>query len=286
MTIFPLAYLLLAFSVIASISLKNKPLLWILLLIPLLPAYQHGILTPVGLGGLGLFAATAYACFKDAKFPRIFKGMAWGLLLILITGFVLHKIPGFYNTLAVPALQITPASCPFLMYLNFDKVMAALILYAASDLPHIKKTIKLRALKKTIFFLISSIVLLLTPAWLAGYIAWVPKIPSITSMWILNNLLFVCFSDEIIFRGVIQRKLTTLFPKHVFLSILIAALLFGLMHYKAGLHFILFATLAGILYGYTYHKTKRILCAIFVHFGLNATHFFFFTYPASLVLCR
>ncbi len=281
-----LPYFLLAGNAAASLFLKNKPVLWILLLFPLFPAYREGILTPLGLSALLLFSLVSYASFNIPKMPLALKRIGWLLLLGLITGFVFHKIPGFSNILAVPAIQITVSSCPFSMYLNFDKVMAALILYATSDLPQAKKTIKIRALKKTVVFLICSILLLLFPAWFAGYIAWEPKIPTITGIWMLNNFLFVCFSDEIIFRGIIQRKLTTLFPKHIFLSIMTASVLFGLMHFKAGVHYILFATLTGLLYGYTYHKTKRILCAILVHFGLNVTHFFFFTYPASLVLCR
>lgn len=281
-----LPYFLLASNVAASLFLKNKPLLCVLLLLSLFPAYQEGVLTPLGFSALLLFFLVSYASFNIPKMPLYLKRGLWVLLLGLSAGFVLHKIPGFSNTLAVSAMQITASACPFSMYLNFDKVMAALILYAASDLPQAKKTIKIRTLKKTAVFLICSILLLLCPAWLAGYIAWEPKIPAITGIWLLNNLLFVCFSDEIIFRGIIQRKLTALFPKHIFSSILITSLLFALVHFKTGLQYMFFATIAGLLYGYTYHKTKRILCAILVHFGLNVTHFFLFTYPASLVLCR
>lgn len=41
----------------------------------------------------------------------------------------------------------------------------------------------------------------------------------------------------------------------------------------------LFATIAGIAYGYAYVKTKRIETSILVHFNFNLAHFIFFTYP-------
>ena len=42
---------------------------------------------------------------------------------------------------------------------------------------------------------------------------------------------------------------------------------------------ILFAGTAGLFYGYTYQKTKRIEASMLVHFCLNMVHFLMFTYP-------
>lgn len=63
------------------------------------------------------------------------------------------------------------------------------------------------------------------------------------------------------------------------LSLLLTALLFGLFHYKSGVLMIIFAFLAGIGYGYAFQKSEKIESAILVHFGVNITHFIFFTYP-------
>jgi membrane protease YdiL (CAAX protease family) len=64
------------------------------------------------------------------------------------------------------------------------------------------------------------------------------------------------------------------------LAIVASALLFGLAHLGGGWKFALAATLAGVGYGIAYHRTQRVEAAMAVHFGLNALHFLFFTYPA------
>lgn len=61
---------------------------------------------------------------------------------------------------------------------------------------------------------------------------------------------------------------------------LVQAALFGVGHYKGGIPYVIFASIAGLFYGYAYDKTKRIESAVVVHFGLNLTHFLFFSYPA------
>ena len=47
---------------------------------------------------------------------------------------------------------------------------------------------------------------------------------------------------------------------------------------------VIFAFIAGIGYGYAYQKSWKIETAILVHFGVNITHFIFFTYPFYKVL--
>ncbi|NLW46303.1 MAG: CPBP family intramembrane metalloprotease [Firmicutes bacterium] len=44
--------------------------------------------------------------------------------------------------------------------------------------------------------------------------------------------------------------------------------------------YVFIAALAGIGYGYAYHKTQRIETGILVHFALNLVHICCFTYPA------
>ena len=74
-----------------------------------------------------------------------------------------------------------------------------------------------------------------------------------------------------------------------FISIFISALLFAVTlpgHRQGGLIFLAFVTLAGLFYGYVYHRTKRLEAAIFVHFLVNLTHFLFFSYPMAATLGR
>ena len=61
---------------------------------------------------------------------------------------------------------------------------------------------------------------------------------------------------------------------------LIGALLFGVAHIAGGLHYVILATVAGLGYGWVYHKTQRVEACILLHVLLNTVHILFFTYPA------
>ena len=106
-------------------------------------------------------------------------------------------------------------------------------------------------------------------------------------LWALNNLFFVCVAEECLFRGLIQGSLTNLVPnifRWKWLPLVVSSSLFGLDHYEGGLPYILLAAFAGIFYGYAYWKTNKIKSSIFVHFGLNFTHFLFFSYPSMIAV--
>ena len=60
------------------------------------------------------------------------------------------------------------------------------------------------------------------------------------------------------------------------LSILLASLLFGCLHYRAGFSMIFLAGIAGIFYGIVYTKTNHVFYSALAHFLLNLTHFVFF----------
>src|SRR5437868_3760189 len=102
-------------------------------------------------------------------------------------------------------------------------------------------------------------------------------------MWAITNLLFVCMAEEAFFRGFIQKNLALMMKKiryGDYLALLIASFLFGLAHYAGGTKYAILATVAGMGYGWVYLTAKRIEGSILTHFGLNLTHFLFFTYPA------
>jgi membrane protease YdiL (CAAX protease family) len=90
-------------------------------------------------------------------------------------------------------------------------------------------------------------------------------------------------AEEAFFRGFIQKNLSLMMKKIQhgdYLALLIAAVLFGLAHYPGGIKYVILATVAGLGYVWVYLTTKRIEGSILTHFGLNLTHFLFFTYPA------
>ena len=163
--------------------------------------------------------------------------------------------------------------------------MAALIIYAVSDLIVNERFINLKALKQTAIILIINIILIIFPAVVSGYVKFDPKIPNITLIWVLNNLLFVSFSEEVIYRGFLQKNLTQWLPNKLnpaIISLAVTSIIFGLAHFRDGPIYMVLAGICGLFYGYTYYKTNRILCAMLVHFLLNFTHFIFFTYPSAI----
>lgn len=81
---------------------------------------------------------------------------------------------------------------------------------------------------------------------------------------VFTTALIPAFFEELLFRGLV---LTNLLPYGRTTAILGSALLFGLMHQNAGQ--LLYATVAGLVLGYLYVKTRSIFGCILLHFVNN-----------------
>jgi membrane protease YdiL (CAAX protease family) len=250
-------------------------------------ATYSGTVTLVGLGALLFFALSVYVQYKQPK--KEWDPIFFGVICITAFGFFTHHIPGFHNYLWLNQAKLSALSAPFNLYLNFDKTIAALIVglglcYGSNN---IFKGLFQKSVLKSIFStgLVLSIlcILLLMGLGLAlNYIAFDFKIPSWFGLWFLAHLIFVCMAEEIVFRGYIQQKLIQYFVAKQLSwmwGLLLASIIFGLLHYRGGPVYIFLATVAGLFYGCAYYKTKRIEASIFVHLLVNTTHFVFFTYP-------
>jgi membrane protease YdiL (CAAX protease family) len=127
------------------------------------------------------------------------------------------------------------------------------------------------------------IAILMGAAIALGHVKFNPKFPSQTFVFLLNNLMLVCMAEEAFFRGYIQKNLTDLCERHrisKMFALVVASIIFGLRHYESGIPMIILSTIAGLFYGAAYMRNNRIEAAILVHFGLNAAHFFIFSYPS------
>ena len=114
----------------------------------------------------------------------------------------------------------------------------------------------------------------------AGYVAFEPKIPDVALQYLTINLLFTCVAEEVFFRGLVQEQLMqALSSKLQWFAITASSILFGLAHFAVGTFYVVLATIAGVGYSLVYARTRRIESAIITHFGVNAVHFFGFTYP-------
>jgi membrane protease YdiL (CAAX protease family) len=84
-----------------------------------------------------------------------------------------------------------------------------------------------------------------------------------------------------VFRGVAQTWIARRFGNDT-LAMIVAGLLFGVAHIAGGPAYVVLASVAGIGYGWVYASTRSIALAIATHVGVNALHFFLFTYPTGV----
>lgn len=202
-----------------------------------------------------------------------FTGIAASLLF--------HLAPGFRNPRVFDHVRFAADSIPFTMYLNFDKITAGLFIcyffYRPSGRLPTGRTIGGAIIACAALAAVFGV---LAPT--IGFVRWNPKIPAQFGLWMLNNFFFVCLAEEAFFRVLLQdRLLPVLLKTRSWITVVISAALFGLAHYQGGWIYVALAAIAGLVYGFTFHKTRRLELAMLVHFGLNATHFFLFSYPAS-----
>ena len=237
-------------------------------------------------GQLGVQALIALALLTLAGFAALqtkyhyLRYAGHGLFVLLALALALHWLPGFHNGRAISPTWLTPDAVPFSMYFNLDKPLIGFWLLLVC--PWIAPRFAWRAsLGASLMGLALAVTLALGGAMLLGMIAWAPKWPPQSTIWLLNNLLLVTLVEEALFRGYIQGGLSRrlkLLPYGQAIALLVTAVLFGLAHAAAGWKWVLLAGLAGIGYGLAY-RFGGLGAAIATHFGLNVLHFVFFTYP-------
>lgn len=195
-----------------------------------------------------------------------------------------HLVPGFHNIMLWDAVQLSPNSAPFTMYLNFDKPVFGII-YFTLFYRELVSRIDWRALIAAVGFALAPLLAILIPVGMVvGFIAFEPKFDSNFWMWAANNLFIVCVAEEVLFRGFVQRrlglKLAGIWPTYgEQLGLWTTSVLFGVAHLPGGWSYAILSGIAGYFYGSAFQRTGNILAAILVHFALNAVHYLLFTYP-------
>lgn len=277
--IMSLVYGALFITVLTCFAMPKKNLLIALCNISILTALFYGTIDYRGLFFLMGFYAITYLYFQSNNLGKNMKVFLGLFILIFIGFFLFHTVPGFKNDLVINQVAISPISKPFSMYLNFDGTIIALILFINGNLYKKENYLDIKSFFITLKLLFFCASTLMVCGLLTGYIQLDIKFSNLFGIWFINNFFFVCFKEEVIFRGIIQSKLNMLSTNR-YILIFLSSFLFGVMHYKGGGAYILLSTVAGCFYGLAYEKTQRILCAMMVHVGLNFIHFIFFTYPA------
>ncbi|MBO2605011.1 CPBP family intramembrane metalloprotease [Shewanella algae] len=205
---------------------------------------------------------------------------AQGLILLSAVALTVHLLPGFDNLKLLDKVQASSGSTPFSMYLNLDKPLSLFLLLLAWPLVAGTPTSLPRRKIILLALLFAATPALLGLASLSGAINWDPKLPGWWWLFALNNLLLTCVAEEVLFRGALQQYLVK--RGGALLGVTLASVLFGLAHLAGGWTLVLFAALAGVLYGLVFQLSGRLWLAALCHFCLNFCHLLLFSYPMAL----
>ncbi|HET8710040.1 MAG TPA: CPBP family intramembrane glutamic endopeptidase [Spongiibacteraceae bacterium] len=92
-------------------------------------------------------------------------------------------------------------------------------------------------------------------------------VPKYAAAFLFVNLMETCFAEELFFRGALQRELMLYLAPIP--AIVIAAILFGLVHVFRGWEFVMLATISGVLHGFVYRRTGVLSLSVLSHFCVN-----------------
>ena len=246
----------------------------------------------IGAQGVMAFLLFGGACYVYGRLVRP-KAIVAMTVVIFVTAILLatHQIPGFHGQALLAPMTICEGCQKFWLVGHLDKPFVGLLLFtialrgvtlrskAETARPPFLQSARLAVITVAVVTLVVMAVLSLL-----NVVRWAPKAPDATTvvMFLALNLFFTSFAEEVFFRmflhDAIRRGAPETFDRP-WKIIALSTLLFGLAHAGGGPLLILSATLAGLGYGYVYEKTKRIEFAIATHFGVNAIHFFLFSYP-------
>lgn len=249
-----------------------------LLIVGYAAAMSIGQLTPLAVLSLGLLLAAAFAVAPQRQGWMRHAGHI--VFIVLAVALSMHWMPGFNNLRVIGPERFTADAVPFTMYLNLDKPLVGFWLLLAC--PWIRpRHAPAASLKAGVAGVAGTTIVCLLLALALGLVRWEPKLPASTWLFMLNNVLLVTVTEEALFRGYLQGGLSHLLKRFAHADVIAlcaAALVFGLAHLPGGWQWIVLATVAGIGYGLAY-RYGGLGAAILAHFGLNAAHFLFFTYP-------
>ena len=283
-----LAYTLLALSICAvwlpplRITGQRSLPPWLLLGI-LATAFglAAGVLRPLGLIGLAVFALLAWFALRE-KTP-CWQQFAFGFLTVVMAlALAMHRLPGFNNPVLLAGVKLSPNSAPFTLYANFDKGAVGLVLLALFCRRTSSWAEFVAVIRKVAPIMMVTMVAVLGLAWLTHFVRFDFKLPESTLAFMSVNLFFTVIAEEAFFRGFIQDRLSLALnstPWKNAIAVVVSALLFGVAHLAGGAQYAGLAALAGFGYAFAFQRTRRIESAIAAHFLLNASHFMTLTYP-------
>lgn len=234
---------------------------------------------------LCLFLFFTYIFYKKiSKFVTAISFFVLLIFLIVMTG------GGFPHTSQIPiftGLRFSSISSPYWLDINIEKTlcgvfMAALLIKRVSSLKEWKKVLQEVWLPLLVLLLV-----LISMAFLFGYIKFDFKFPKEIFYFIAIKLTLTCFAEEVFFRGFLQNNITSFLSKTIklkkyapYIAMFLVSIIFGYVYMRSGFIFAFFAFIESLGYGYAYQRSGKIETSILVSFGVNIIHFIFFTYSS------
>ncbi|MEA9392546.1 CPBP family intramembrane glutamic endopeptidase [Acerihabitans sp. TG2] len=256
------------------LPIKRDISVWVLLL-TLCLAYINQVIDLSAVAFLVLlllFAQTTSRIAHDSLGHLVREAI---LLLAAIALFT-HHIPGFHNVKALDAVIAGTHSAPFTLYFNVDKALIPFLLFSAFPTLFYRQRTAKHPLWQWMLLMLSLPGLLFLAVGLKGLTIELHNPPWLWT-FILANLFFVSLAEEALFRGYLQQRLAMWLGDYT--ALFITAVTFGLVHCSGGMLMVIFAGLAGILYGLSWMWSGRLWVSTLFHFSLNIIHLLFFTYP-------
>lgn len=254
----------------------NKNLSVFLLMVSTAVAGYTHVLDGKALTLLIILAILAVIYCKLGIKSKIISIMLEIILLLTSVGLMMHVVPGFYNQKILDNVRAGPESASFSMYYNFDKAIIPFILLICMKSLFTHNTQPYKRNGYWLLLIIAVPTLLIVAVIMGGL-----KVEFHHPEWLLSfifaNIFFVSLPEEALFRGYLQQRLSSVMPP--VLALFITSFLFGALHYAGGNMLIIFATLAGFIYGLAWMLSGRLWVAVLFHAGLNLCHLLFFTYP-------
>ncbi len=275
------AYVLLTVCFMTMYLFKNYYARFGVFLSALILGVIAGHIQLLGLMLIGLFGGVFYLSYQSKK--KWVRRSAFIVTLAASLTIVLYGMPSIHNWHPITHYYLTNDAIPYSMHFTFDKSLIGLFFIWFSVYTLANEGRSKPVLKSGLLCGLAAIVVLLPLSFALGYVKFNLKLTNFFYLWAINNLFFVSFAEEALFRGMIMQSMMNLWQNHKlgkWLALIISAVLFGAAHYKGGHQYMLLAAVAGLFYGYAYMRTKKLEASILTHFMVNTVHFLFFTYPA------
>jgi membrane protease YdiL (CAAX protease family) len=287
MTPGPLALLPFALLLAAVMGLWIHRFVWIgAFVAALVAAHITGAITGFAILWIAILAGLAlgYRAARDAprtpatRAAQLVAALAFFVFALAMS---LLLLPGFPRTTLIADTVLSPGAVPYGIGLGFPKVAAGILVLGIINETRVRSWSELgHMLKLALPILAVTTGAVMMFALATGSVAFDPKWTPIFLVWAVTNLFFTCLSEEAFFRGFVQAELARLGGRAwMAIAVIVSAASFGLAHFGGGLVYMIAGVVAGFGYALVYARTQRIEAAMAVHFGVNAVHFLFFTYP-------